>query len=107
MWGYPQFNSEFVVAGAIGNPRFDSTKAFPTAFYSKRGRHSEKPDAFYDLLRRVAPKPALDIFNRRHIIGFDSATADAYMRTTNYPANVTEPSACALQVAYSSQWGCA
>lgn len=77
MWGYSQFNSEFVVVGAIGNPKFASTKAFPTAFYAKRGWHSEKPDAFYDLLRRVAPKPALDIFNRRHIIGFDSAGDEA------------------------------
>ena len=77
MWGYPQFNAEHILVGAIGSPKFVDTKAFPIAFYAKRGRHSEKPDAFYDLLRRCAPKPAIDIFNRRHIIGFDSAGDEA------------------------------
>ena len=77
MVGMPQFNAEHVLVGVRGKPKFTDTKAFPIAFYAKRGRHSEKPDAFYDLLRRVAPKPAIDIFNRRHIIGFDAAGDEA------------------------------
>ena len=77
MFGYPSFNAEHVLVGVRGKPKFTDTKAFPIAFYAKRGRHSEKPDAFYDLLRRVAPKPAIDIFNRRHIIGFDAAGDEA------------------------------
>ena len=35
--------------------------------------HSEKPEAFYDLLRSIYPtdEPMVDIYNRRNIAGFD------------------------------------
>ena len=63
----PQFNCEFVLVGAKGNPRFLETKAFN----APRAGHSVKPDEFYALLRRVAPEPRLDMFNRREIEGFE------------------------------------
>lgn len=66
----PQFNSEFVVVGRKGSPKYKEVKAFPTANFWKRGEHSEKPEGFYDLLRRVTPAPRIDIFNRRPIPGF-------------------------------------
>ena len=68
----PMFNAEWCVVGRKGKPKFNTTKAFMTANVWTRGGHSEKPEEFYDLLRRVAPAPRLDIFNRRHIPGFDS-----------------------------------
>ena len=70
--GLPAYNSEFVVVGKRGNPQFLDTKAFKTANFWKRGAHSEKPEGFYDLLRRVTPSPRLDIFGRRRIAGFHS-----------------------------------
>lgn len=69
--GGPQFNAEFVVVGALGSPQFLDTKAFPVAFNAPRGKHSEKPDEFYDLLKRVAPGPRLDMFARKERNGFD------------------------------------
>jgi len=39
-------------------------------FSASRGEHSEKPDAFYDLVERVSPGPHLDIFARRQRDGW-------------------------------------
>ena len=69
-WGMPMFNLEFVVVGAKGNPTFVDFTNFKVGFTAPRGGDSEKPDAFYDLLRRVTARPRLDMFNRRAIDGF-------------------------------------
>lgn len=67
----PQFNAEFVVAGSFGKPEFVDTKAFPVVFEAPRGKHSEKPDEFYELLQRVTHGPRLDMFARKERDGFD------------------------------------
>ena len=60
----PKFNSEWIVVGKHGNPRFDDIKMFFATNAWKRDNqmwkgdphfvstHSEKPEGFYDLLRR-------------------------------------------------------
>ena len=58
--------------GRFGSPKYKETKAFFTANNWHRTGHSEKPEEFYDLLRRVTPEPRIDIFNRRLIPGFTS-----------------------------------
>ena len=68
----PAFNAEFCFVGRKGKPQFQDIKAFSTANYWPRQGHSEKPEGFYDLLRRVTPGPRLDIFGRRRIAGFTS-----------------------------------
>jgi N6-adenosine-specific RNA methylase IME4 len=56
----------FAVRGSLATLRRDC----PTAFRAPRGRHSEKPDAFFDLVESMSPGPYLSIFERRLRLGW-------------------------------------
>lgn len=43
-----------------------------TWFTWPRGRHSEKPDQFYDLVERLSPGPRLEMFARTKRLGWDA-----------------------------------
>lgn len=71
-FGLPQYNCEFALYARRGSPIFLDTKDFKLCFGGSRAQHSEKPDAFYDMVRRTTSGRRLDMFNRRPIRGFDT-----------------------------------
>ena len=68
--GLPQYNCEFALYARRGSPQFLDTTAFPTCFTAPRREHSRKPDAFYDVVRRVTAGPRVDMFSREPREGF-------------------------------------
>lgn len=69
-YNLPQYNCEFALYARKGHPSFLDTKEFQLCFAARRAGHSEKPDYFYDVVRRVTGGRRLDLFNRRVIAGF-------------------------------------
>lgn len=51
----------------------------------KRGAHSEKPNAFYQLVELMSFGPYLDVFARKQRMGWDTFGDEAYNFGTSYP----------------------
>lgn len=64
----------FCVRGSLKGQRRD----LPTHINAPRGRHSEKPAAFYDMVESMSPGPYLDVFARKHRFNWDAAGNEVY-----------------------------
>lgn len=49
-----------------------------TWFTAPRGRHSEKPELFMDLIEQMSPGPRLEMFARRQRLGWDTWGNEAH-----------------------------
>jgi len=63
-------STEHVLFGARGKLRTTDRQA-RNHFTANRGRHSAKPDCFYDLVERTSPGPYLEMFSRRRRLGWE------------------------------------
>jgi N6-adenosine-specific RNA methylase IME4 len=70
-FGLPQYNAEVALYCRRGTPSFIDFKQFSICFNAPRREHSRKPDAFYDMVRRVCAGPRIDVFSREAREGFD------------------------------------
>lgn len=68
---YLRNNTEHVILAGRGKPMTPQAKPISTWYVWPRGRHSEKPDAFYDLVEQVSPAPYVEVFARRHRFFWD------------------------------------
>jgi len=49
-----------------------SPRKQPSSWFKwPRGKHSQKPEAFIDLVEQVSPSPYVELFARRHRMGWD------------------------------------
>lgn len=64
--------TEHVLFGVRGTLPIPANKRERTIFAAPKGRHSEKPDCFMDMVERVSPAPRLEMFARRsRLSGWD------------------------------------
>lgn len=71
MGNYFRSSTEHVLFGVRGSLRTQD-RALVNWFEAPRGRHSSKPDSFYDLVERASAGPYLELFARRRRLGWES-----------------------------------
>lgn len=64
-------NSEFLLVGTRGNPSRLARLPSAVIRHSATKKHSQKPDVFLDWIEQVSPGPYVELFARRHRLGWD------------------------------------
>jgi N6-adenosine-specific RNA methylase IME4 len=68
----PMYDCEFVIVATKGSPQFVDTRGLRTCFQGERRTHSEKPDEFYEMIKRATAGPRLELHTRRPHDGFEA-----------------------------------
>lgn len=77
---YYRNETEFVAFAVKGSARLKTNDHTNHFGGSAEWRHSAKPDAFYEMVRKNSPGPRLDMFARKEHEGFDSTGVEAPLR---------------------------
>jgi N6-adenosine-specific RNA methylase IME4 len=72
MGWYFRGQTEHVIFAVRGQLPIPAELRVRNIIESARGRHSEKPDAFMDMVEQVSPEPRLELFSRRARFGWDT-----------------------------------
>jgi N6-adenosine-specific RNA methylase IME4 len=64
-------DTEHVLFAVRGTLPIPAEQRISNVFRGPRGRHSQKPDAFLDLVERVSPGPYVELFARRARFNWD------------------------------------
>lgn len=64
-------STEHCLFGRRGDLRWRGGTNIPNRFDWPKAKHSQKPEAFYDLVEEVFPGPYLELFARRQRLGWD------------------------------------
>ena len=75
-------STEFLVYAYRGRRSIDFSKPIKTCFKFRRGKHSEKPAAIYEILKKFTSDPRIDIFGRKSHIGFEGIGNEYTKRDT-------------------------
>lgn len=67
---YFRGGTEHILFAVRGDFRIPPRARESNVIVAPRGRHSEKPGAFYDLVERVSPAPRLELFARTQRLGW-------------------------------------
>lgn len=74
---YFRGHTEHVLFCTRGDVKIAPAKRESNVITAPRGRHSAKPDCFYDLVERVSPEPRAELFARRaRLAGWDYPIGD-------------------------------
>jgi N6-adenosine-specific RNA methylase IME4 len=68
---YFRGNTEHVLFCVKGDVKIEPSRRESNVITAQKGRHSAKPDRFYEMVERVSPGPYLELFARRRRYGWD------------------------------------
>ena len=75
-------DTEHVIFAVRGQLPIPPESRISNVFRGSRGRHSQKPEAFLDLVEQVSPGPYLELFARRQRLGWDTWGNEALEHVT-------------------------